>query len=104
MAVEQQFEFNSDTQAQPICIDVSPENDTILEDNESFFLSIFATPPVDILSSQLMASVLILNDDSKPNISSFRIKFTFCHQQQMYLLSLRHSLLLCLKELRQRYA
>ena len=64
--VLQDLQFEVETQTQPICIPVSPEDDTIFETDEFFNLEIIAIPPVDnSLSSQSIASVTIINDDGK---------------------------------------
>ena len=61
---ERQFEIG--TQGQPICITVHPQNDTILETDESFHLEIVASPPVNSsLSIHSVALVIILDDDSE---------------------------------------
>ena len=66
MGVVEELQFEVETQDQPICITVHPENDTTLETDEYFNLEIVADPPVNSsLSSRPTASVIILNDDSK---------------------------------------
>ena len=65
IAVSEQQVFVSQNQAEPICITVNLVNDTRVETNESFSVQILAAPPVSTLSTQLIAMVIIQNDDSK---------------------------------------
>lgn len=66
MRVLEDLQFEVETQSQPICILLHPQNDTILEIDEYFHLQIVADPPVNTsLSSLSTASVIILDDDSK---------------------------------------
>ena len=57
--------FEIQTQTQTICTLVRPNNDVILEDDESFSVTIVAGPPVQSPSPRLTATVVILNDDGK---------------------------------------
>ena len=51
---------------EPVCFSVHPQNDMILEEDESFLVAITAaSPPVSHNISQLTALVIIKNDDSK---------------------------------------
>lgn len=65
MRVLEDLQFEVETQSQPICIPLHPQNDTILEIDEYFHLQIVADPPINTSLPRSTASVIILDDDSK---------------------------------------
>lgn len=65
VAISENKQFEIQKQTEPICIIVYPNDDMTLEEDESFFVTIIANPPVSTSLSRLMASVIIRDDDSK---------------------------------------
>lgn len=63
--VSRDLRYEIQTQTQDICITVQTNSDMTLEEDESFIVTIIANPPVNSSLSRLVASVIILNDDSK---------------------------------------
>ena len=64
-AVSVDREFTILTQLDEICIPIVPNDDTALEEDETFLVTIVANSPVSTSSPRLSASVIIQNDDSK---------------------------------------
>lgn len=65
MEVSEHHQFDQDM-IEPICFSIQSLDDLILEEDESYLVTITAaTPPVNIDLSQLTALVIIKNDDSE---------------------------------------
>ena len=65
VAISEDRQFTIQTQTDDICVTFSPNDDTTLEEDETFIVTIVANPPVSTSSPRLIASVVIQNDDSK---------------------------------------
>ena len=65
VAVSEDQQFTILTQTDDICVTFSPNDDTTLEEDETFLVTIVANPPVSTSSPRLIASAVIQNDDSK---------------------------------------
>ena len=65
VAVSENREFTIQTQTEPMCIAIVPNNDMTLEESETFLVTIEANSPVRTSTPRLVASVVIQNDDSE---------------------------------------
>lgn len=76
MSFSLEREFLVETQSQSICVPIQITDDAILEDEETFYVTIVASPPVKSFAMSL-APVIIEDDDSENDCYTCIISMVF---------------------------